>query len=240
MHVLSSSPSPPAAASLLRCAALAIVLTLRSPALNDLGSTSATAAGPQRAQRPLDVDPPRWNPSPPRACCARPSWSLGGCLAGPAMRRDRGEMRRQGRPLRVLGVAPDAPSARSAAPTGAWRSGSTPTTTRTQRIERFVRLHRPTRSSTTRASAPITTSLPQPRPARNHHHPVPPMVGRVRHGILELSQAETVYLTHSPLALHDADGHTILLPAGARDGDQIFVPGGAYTVVLTVRCKKKS
>jgi curved DNA-binding protein CbpA len=142
----------------------------------------------------------------------------------------------------VLGVAPDAPAReiRRAYRRRA-RQHHPDLNPQPEGSEQFARLaqayeilHDPAQR------AHYDRSLPQPRPARNHHHPVPPMVGRVRHGTLELSQAETVYLTHSPLALHDADGHTILLPAGARDGDQIFVPGGAYTAVLTIRTNIKT
>jgi hypothetical protein len=70
--------------------------------------------------------------------------------------------------------------------------------------------------------------------------PVPPTAAGVRCGILELSPAEASHVARHPLALHDADGHTILLPAGTRHGDRITVSHGAHTAVLTVRTYRKT
>ena len=70
--------------------------------------------------------------------------------------------------------------------------------------------------------------------------PPPAAAGRVRRGILELSPAEAIHVARLPLALHDAEGHTILLPAGTRDGDQITVNHGAHTALLTVRTRRKA
>lgn len=70
--------------------------------------------------------------------------------------------------------------------------------------------------------------------------PVPPMAAGLRRGILELSDAETSYVARHPLALHDAHGHTIALPAGTRHGDRITVLCGAHRAVLTVRTYRKT
>jgi curved DNA-binding protein CbpA len=88
-------------------------------------------------------------------------------------------------------------------------------------------------------------TLPQPavtsQPARFPDHPGSPIgVVGVRRGILELSPAEASRVARYPLALHDADGHTILLPAGTRHGDQITVSHGAHAVVLTVQTARKT
>lgn len=78
------------------------------------------------------------------------------------------------------------------------------------------------------------------RPANRIYRPVPPAWAAVRHGILELSPKEALHVARYPLALHDADGHTILLPAGTRPGDQITVSHGAHAAVLTVQTGRKT
>ena len=65
--------------------------------------------------------------------------------------------------------------------------------------------------------------------------PMPPTAVGARCGVLELSHAEALHVARYPLALHDALGHTILLPAGTRHGDRITVAHGTHTAVLTVR-----
>jgi hypothetical protein len=77
-------------------------------------------------------------------------------------------------------------------------------------------------------------------PPGPHDGPVPPTGAGVRCGILELSHAEALHVARYPLALHDAQGHTILLPAGTRHGDRITVPHDAHTAVLTVRTHRKT
>jgi curved DNA-binding protein CbpA len=78
------------------------------------------------------------------------------------------------------------------------------------------------------------------RPANRTYRPVPPAWAAVRHGILELSPAEALHVERYPLALHDAQGHTILLPAGTQHGDQITVSHDAHTAVLTVQTDRKT
>ena len=82
-------------------------------------------------------------------------------------------------------------------------------------------------------------TLPRPvtvvRPADTTHRPAAPARAALRRGILELSSAEALHVAHYPLALHDAEGHTILVPAGTGHGDQITVADGTNMAILTVR-----
>jgi hypothetical protein len=84
-------------------------------------------------------------------------------------------------------------------------------------------------------------TLPRPvvvtRPLTNPRRPAPAAAG-VRRGILELSPAEALHVARYPLALHDAEGHGLVLPPGTRNGDQIIAPHGAHTAVLTVRTRE--
>jgi hypothetical protein len=59
--------------------------------------------------------------------------------------------------------------------------------------------------------------------------------GTVRRGILQLTCQEAAYLARHPLALRDARGRTIVVPAGTHDGDQITVLQSGRAAVLTVR-----
>jgi curved DNA-binding protein CbpA len=68
--------------------------------------------------------------------------------------------------------------------------------------------------------------------------PAPPVTvdGRmVLRGTLQLSCQEAAHLMRHPLALRDARGRTIVLPAGTRHGDQITVLHAGRAAVLTVR-----
>ena len=78
------------------------------------------------------------------------------------------------------------------------------------------------------------------QPASFPDRPPSPIGVGARRGILELSLAETYHVARYPLTLHDAQGHTILLPAGTRHGDQITVRQGAHTAVLTVQTGRKT
>jgi hypothetical protein len=60
-----------------------------------------------------------------------------------------------------------------------------------------------------------------------------------RRATLELSLAEEALLARVPLRLSDRSGHTITLPAGTADGDQITVHYRGHVVRLTVHvCTK--
>lgn len=87
-------------------------------------------------------------------------------------------------------------------------------------------------------------TLPQPavlsQPVRFPDSPGSPAEVAARRGILELSPAEASHVARYPLALHDAGGHTILLPAGTRHGDQITVRHRAHAAVLTVQIRRKT
>lgn len=110
--------------------------------------------------------------------------------------------------------------------------------------ERFARLanayeilHDPAQRARYDRTLPQTAFAPQP-PSGIRDRP-PPAAG-VRCGILELSPAEASYVARFPLALHDARGNTIVLPAGTGHGDQVTVPGGVHTAILTVRTRRKT
>ena len=62
-----------------------------------------------------------------------------------------------------------------------------------------------------------------------------PQNGAPRRGILELSPSEAADLAWCPLTLRDADGQTIVLPAGTSHGDRIMAMLGGQTLALTVR-----
>jgi hypothetical protein len=110
--------------------------------------------------------------------------------------------------------------------------------------EQFVRaasayeiLHDPARRARYDRTLPQVAS----GPTGLHDAPAPAPAAGVRCGILDLSPAEALHVVRYPLALHDADGRTILLPAGTRHGDRITVPCGAHTTaVLTVRTYRKT
>lgn len=65
--------------------------------------------------------------------------------------------------------------------------------------------------------------------------PTVPARPAVRRGVLELSRGESSRVAHHPLTLRDAEGRTIVLPAGTLDGDLITVCDGSFNAVLTVR-----
>jgi hypothetical protein len=111
--------------------------------------------------------------------------------------------------------------------------------------EQFVRLahayeilHHPAQRA--RYDRTITHAAVASGPPGLHDGAVPPTAVGVRRGILELSPAETLHAARYPLALHDAHGHTVLLPAGTRPGDRITVSHGAHTAVLTVQTYRKT
>ncbi len=54
-------------------------------------------------------------------------------------------------------------------------------------------------------------------------------------GILELSETEARHLAQHPLPLTDGIGRTIVLPAGARHGDEVTVLYDGRPVTLTIR-----
>lgn len=87
-------------------------------------------------------------------------------------------------------------------------------------------------------------TLPQPAvtdpPTRFPNLPGSPIGVGARRGILELSLAEAYHVARYPLTLNDAHGHTILLPAGTKQGDQIIVRHGAHTAALTVQTQRKT
>ena len=56
---------------------------------------------------------------------------------------------------------------------------------------------------------------------------------------LELSFAEAGLLARAPLRLSDRSGHTITLPAGTTDGDQITVRYRGHAVLLTIHVRTK-
>ena len=60
-----------------------------------------------------------------------------------------------------------------------------------------------------------------------------------RRGILELSPQEALHLAGQPLALRDAQGRRIVLPAGTHDGDQVTLVQYGGALVLTVRVRGK-
>ena len=62
----------------------------------------------------------------------------------------------------------------------------------------------------------------------------------VQLGILELSAPEAASLARRPLVLADEHGHTIVVPAGARDGDQLVLGRAGRRVVLRVRVTGKT
>jgi curved DNA-binding protein CbpA len=62
----------------------------------------------------------------------------------------------------------------------------------------------------------------------------------VRRGILELSAEEAAHLTRHALALRDARGQTIVLPAGTGHGDHIAVLCDGNPAVLTVWLRAKT
>lgn len=62
----------------------------------------------------------------------------------------------------------------------------------------------------------------------------------VRRGILELSADEAAHLTRYALALRDARGQTIVLPAYTRHGDQVTVLWDGNPAVLTVWSRAKT
>ena len=61
-----------------------------------------------------------------------------------------------------------------------------------------------------------------------------------RRATLELSVAEAGLLARVPLRLSDRSGHTITLPAGTADGDQMTVRYGGHAVLLTVHVLTKT
>jgi len=61
-----------------------------------------------------------------------------------------------------------------------------------------------------------------------------------RRATLELSVAEAGLLARVPLRLSDRSGHTITLPAGTADGDQMTVRYGGHVVLLTVHVPRKT
>jgi curved DNA-binding protein CbpA len=54
-------------------------------------------------------------------------------------------------------------------------------------------------------------------------------------GVLELSASEARVAADAPLTLSNADGISLVLPAGVADGDQVIIEIGAARAVLTVR-----
>lgn len=71
--------------------------------------------------------------------------------------------------------------------------------------------------------------------------PRSPAVHRtVRRGTLELSLSEARHLARHPLTLNDGNGRRIVLPAGARQGDEITVLYDGRPVVLTVQLQRKT
>jgi curved DNA-binding protein CbpA len=78
---------------------------------------------------------------------------------------------------------------------------------------------------------------PAVRPRSVPRHPARPVTladQLVQRGILELSADEAAHLTRRALALRDARGQTIVLPAGTRHGDHIAVLHNGNPAVLTV------
>jgi len=61
-----------------------------------------------------------------------------------------------------------------------------------------------------------------------------------RRATLEISLAEAGLLARVPLRLSDRRGHTITLPAGTADGDQITVRYCGHVVLLTVHLRTKT
>jgi curved DNA-binding protein CbpA len=90
-----------------------------------------------------------------------------------------------------------------------------------------------------RTVAPSPAAGPRSAP----RHPAPPItLGAqvVRCGILELSAQESAHLTRRALALRDARGQRIVLPAGTRHGDHIALLHNGTPAVLTVRVRAKT
>jgi curved DNA-binding protein CbpA len=81
----------------------------------------------------------------------------------------------------------------------------------------------------------------QPAPARR---PAMPRASALREafgrGILELSPGEARHLARRSLTLTDAQGRTIVLPAGAGLGDQIVVLYDDRPVILTIQVQGKT
>jgi hypothetical protein len=61
-----------------------------------------------------------------------------------------------------------------------------------------------------------------------------------RRGILELSPCEVDHLARSALTLRDAEGQTLVLPAGLGHGDTIAVSHGGRRALLTVLVQEKT
>jgi curved DNA-binding protein CbpA len=95
-------------------------------------------------------------------------------------------------------------------------------------------LHDPTQRA--RYDHTLAPSSPgRPRVGRRPAWPVPSDDWIVARGSLELSAHESAHVAGRPLVLRDAQGQTIMLPAGTRHGDEITVLHGGHRVVLTVR-----
>ena len=141
----------------------------------------------------------------------------------------------------VLGVARDAPAHEiRRAYRRLARQHHPDLTEQPEGSETFVRLarayevlHDPAQRAHYDRSLPRSAATPQP-PRMPRDLP-PPVTPWMRRGILELSPAEALHMAHYPLALHDADGHTIVVPAGTRHGDKITILDGSCTAILIVR-----
>ena len=83
-------------------------------------------------------------------------------------------------------------------------------------------------------------TLHPPAPARR---PAMPRASALREafrrGILELSPDDARHVARHPLTLTDAQGRTIMLPAGAGLGDHIVVLYNDRPVILTIQLQEK-
>ena len=85
------------------------------------------------------------------------------------------------------------------------------------------------------ARARYDNRLPRPVPIRRAPRPA---VGR--RGVLELTHREAAHLARFPLALVNAHGGRIVVPAGVGDGDQLVLHDRGEQIVLRVRAHGKT
>jgi hypothetical protein len=156
--------------------------------------------------------------------------------------------RREPDPYRLLGVAHDAPEREiRRAYRRLARQQHPDLNPRPDGPERFAALTRAYELLTdpiARARYDARTSRAasaRPTVTRDASRAVAPTAQTIaRRATLELSVAEAGLLARVPLRLSDRSGHTITLPAGTADGDQMTVRYGGHMVLLTVHVPTKA
>jgi curved DNA-binding protein CbpA len=75
--------------------------------------------------------------------------------------------------------------------------------------------------------------LPHPVPRRSPSWQRSAPAGSL-HGVLELTAIEAAHVARLPLMLTDGSGGRIVVPAGTRDGDELWLEEGGRLIVLQV------